>query len=332
MKKPIVVLIALAAVALAAALAWQHLGAGRAAPAGTLRVSGSIEAVEVQLSFRIAGWVEERPVTEGQQLAKGQLVARLESRELEGLAAQARAEAEAAKAFLDQLLAGARPEEIAAAEAALARAKADAAAAKADYERAVALLKAGAINAQEFDARKAADGAAAAAVGQTDAQLRLVRAGPRPEEIAQARAKLESARQAAALADIRLGYARLVSPLAGTVLSKATEPGEYVAAGTPIVTAADLSAVYLRAYVNETDLGRVKLGQPARVTADTWPGRVYDGRVAFIAEEAEFTPKNVQTQAERVKLVYRVKIDIPNPAGDLKPGMPADAEILMGEP
>jgi HlyD family secretion protein len=331
-KKRIVVLAVLAAAAAGAGLVWRHVGDGRGAPAGVLRLSGNIEATEVQLSFRLAGWVEERPVTEGQQLAKGQLVARLESRELEGLAAVARAEAEAVKAFLAQLEAGARPEEIAAAEAALARARADAAAAKADHERAVTLMKAGAITAQEFDARKAADGAAAAAVGQADAQLKLVRAGPRQEEIAQARAKLEGARQAAALAETRLGYAKLVSPLAGAVLSKATEPGEYVSAGTPIVTAADLSAVSLRAYVSETDLGRVKLGQPVRVTADTWPGRVYEGKVAFIAEEAEFTPKNIQTHAERVKLVYRVKIDIQNPTGELKPGMPADAEILTGEP
>jgi HlyD family secretion protein len=110
-------------------------------------------------------------------------------------------------------------------------------------------------------------------------------------------------------------------------MAKNIEPGEQVAAGTPVVTVGELDSVWVRAYINETDLGRVKVGQKARVTTDTWPGKAYDGIVTFISSEAEFTPKNVQTQKERVKLVYRVKITIPNPNMELKPGMPADAEI-----
>jgi HlyD family secretion protein len=97
------------------------------------------------------------------------------------------------------------------------------------------------------------------------------------------------------------------------------------------VTVADLANVWVRAYINETDLGRVKVGQRVRVTTDTYPGKVYEGHISFIASEAEFTPKNVQTQKERVKLVYRIKIDIPNPKMELKPGMPADAEILLNQ-
>ena len=113
------------------------------------------------------------------------------------------------------------------------------------------------------------------------------------------------------------------------ILSKNVEPKEYVAPGTAVVTMADLGQVWLRAYVEETDLGRVKVGQKAFVTTDSFPGKRYEGRVAFIASEAEFTPKTVQTRKERVKLVYRIKIDIPNPAMELKPGMPADAEIVL---
>ena len=133
------------------------------------------------------------------------------------------------------------------------------------------------------------------------------------------------------MAETRLGYATLASPLSGVVLSKNVEPGEFVAAGTPLVTVGDLENVWLRAYINETDLGRVKVGQRVRVTADTYPGKRYEGRVSFIASQAEFTPKNVQTEKERVKLVYRVKVDIRNPNMELKPGMPADAEILLEE-
>ena len=130
-----------------------------------------------------------------------------------------------------------------------------------------------------------------------------------------------------ALAETRLGYAALTSPVAGIVLSKAVESGEYVFPGTPVVTIGNLAQVWIRAYINETDLGRVKVGQAARVTADTYPGKVYPGVVAFVSSEAEFTPKNVQTVKERVKLVYRIKIDVANPAMELKPGMPADAVI-----
>lgn len=121
----------------------------------------------------------------------------------------------------------------------------------------------------------------------------------------------------------------MFSPLSGWVLSKNAEPGEYLAPGTPVVTVGNLNQVWLRAYISESDLGRVKVGQHVRVTADTFPGKVYKGKISFISPQAEFTPKNVQTEKERVKLVYRVKVDIPNPEMELKPGMPADAEIQL---
>jgi len=144
---------------------------------------------------------------------------------------------------------------------------------------------------------------------------------------AMAEARVKESGAALALAETRLGYAALTSPVAGIVLSKAIETGEYVFPGTTVVTIGNLEQVWIRAYINETDLGRVKVGQAAHVTADTYPGKVYPGLVAFISSEAEFTPKNVQTAKERVKLVYRIKIDVANPAMELKPGMPADAEI-----
>jgi HlyD family secretion protein len=153
--------------------------------------------------------------------------------------------------------------------------------------------------------------------------------GPRAEKIAQALARKKQAAAALNLAETRRDYARLVSPIGGMVLSEDVESGEYVAPGTPVVTVGVFEHPWLRAYINETDLGRVKHGQKVRVTTDTYPDKEYEGRVSFIASEAEFTPKNVQTQKERVKLVYRIKIDVPNPEMELKPGMPADAEILL---
>jgi HlyD family secretion protein len=168
-----------------------------------------------------------------------------------------------------------------------------------------------------------------AAKEQAAAQYRLVKEGPRKEDIDQARAKVEQAKAALQAAEVKLGYTTVVSPLTGVVLSKNVEPGEFVASGTPVVTVADVRNVWLRAYVDERDLGKssIKLDSKADVTTDANPGKVYQGRVGFISSEQEFTPKTVQTMRERVKFVYRVKIYVDNPEQELKPGMPADASL-----
>ncbi|MGA2499027.1 MAG: efflux RND transporter periplasmic adaptor subunit, partial [Tepidisphaeraceae bacterium] len=170
---------------------------------------------------------------------------------------------------------------------------------------------------------------ARAALAELEQRRDLVKKGPRQETIDQARAKLGEAEGALAISRTRLSYTTLDSPVWGVVLSKNVESGEYVAAGTPIVTVANLKDVWLRAYINGPDLGRVKVGQKARLYTDSHPGKPYDGRISFIASEAEFTPKSVQTDKERVKLVYRIKIDLDNPDMELKPGMPADADIVI---
>ena len=254
-------------------------------PEPRLRLSGNIEVVQVEASFRLGGRVLERPVDEGQIVQAGQLLARLEAKDLEQTVAMRKADAATARAALDALLAGSRNEEIEA-----ARAK----------------------------------------VRQADQQATLVQKGPRKEDIDQGRARLDQATQALALAQTQLGYATLLAPTSGVILSKNIEPMEFVSPGTSVLTMANLGQVWLRAYVEEGDLGRVKVGQKARVSSDTYPGKQYEGRVSFIASEAEFTPKSVQTRKERAKLVYRIKIEIPNPAMELKPGMPVDVEIELG--
>ncbi len=268
----------------------------------------------------------------------------------------AHAGVDAAEAVWLDLKAGSRQQEIRAAEAELAEAEAQCDQWESDYSRAEELLQKNAVSRQDYDrieaslkaARERVKAAteklalaeagfrkhrieqAEAAKRKAEAELALVLEGPRAEKIAQAAARRKQAEAALALAETKLGYARLAAPMNGVVLSKNVEPGEYVAPGTPVVTVGDLEHPWLRAYINETDLGRVKHGQKVRLTTDTYPGKVYEGRVSFIASEAEFTPKNVQTQKERVKLVYRIKIDVANPEMELKPGMPADAEILLG--
>jgi len=237
------------------------------------------------------------------------------------------AELKAAEAALRDLEAGSRPQEIAAARATVARAQAEADRLARDFERSSALYSREVISAREYEAANAASDVAGARLREAREALLLVEEGPRKEQVAQARAQVDQAREALKLAKVRLGYGTITAPLSGLVLSENVEAGDYVAPGTPVVTVGDLANVWLRAYIEETDLGRVKVGQPVEVTTDTYPGKKYAGRVSFIASQAEFTPRNVQTRKERVRLVYRIKVDIPNPERELKPGMPADAVI-----
>lgn len=295
-----------------------------------LKLSGNIEVIQVEASFRVAGKVIERPVDEGQAVRAGQLIARLDARDLEQQVAMRQADAATAKAALDAALAGSRKEEIEGSKAALEQAQADLRRLEPDEARLRDLWQKGILSVRDYEASRAALEAARGKVQQATQQYTLVRKGPRKEDIDQARARFDQAQQALALARTQLGYATLTAPSAGVILSKNVEPMEYVSPGTAVVTMADLGQVWLRAYVEEADLGRVKVGQKAFVTTDSYPGKRYEGRVAFIASEAEFTPKSVQTSKERTKLVYRIKVDVPNPAMELKPGMPVDAEIALG--
>lgn len=173
---------------------------------------------------------------------------------------------------------------------------------KLDYGRAENLYKAGAISMQQRDAAKT----------QADAD----------------KSNVEALKASLELANTRLGFAELASPLNGYVLVKSALAGEVVQIGAPVFTVVDLNNIWVTAYINETDLARVKLNQQADVVTDTYPGKKYKGRVSFVSSEAEFTPKTIQTTEERVKLVYRIKVMVDNSSLELKPGMPADAYIL----
>lgn len=326
MRKPLIATIVIAFVI--ALLIAYYLDHRTGAEKGTIPVSGNIEVTTVEASFKIPGRVKERLVDEGETVRKGQLIARLESDDQRHDVAARSADRDTARATLAELLAGSRKEEIAQAAAVLAAAQAEEREATDDFHRQEELFRREVIPKQKLDAARARYDTSRAQTRQAMEALTLVRKGPRKERIDQARARLRETEAALALARTRLDYTTLVSPATGLVLSKDIEPGEQVAAGTPVVTIGELDSVWVRAYISETDLGRVKVGQRARVTTDTWPGKHYDGTVTFIASEAEFTPKNVQTEKERVKLVYRIKITIPNPNRELKPGMPANAQII----
>jgi HlyD family secretion protein len=369
---------------------------GRNGPASPgIRIYGNIEVTDARVSFKIAGRVAERLVSEGDRVTAGQVIARLDSSDLEreiGMRSaelrsakallaeltagsrpeeitQAALEVDRASAQLDELVAGTRPEELKAGEAGVARASEGVSTArlaeenaKTEYERMEKLFAKGFVAERDRDnaknawetaktlssaakaqleeakarqdllkagSREEAVARARASLSQAKERYALVRKGPRSEEIESARARVSGAEEALSLARTRLGYAEVVSPLTGVCVTQNVEPGEFVNPGTPVVTVADLQNVWLRGYIEETDLGRVKIGQKVEVRADTYPDKVYAGTLTFISSESEFTPRNVQTQKERVKLVYRVKVSIENPAMELKPGMPAEGVIFV---
>jgi len=297
------------------------------ARSGNLVLSGNIEVTDAQLAFKLPGRVAERPVAEGQSVTAGQLVARLDDDEQKEELALRRAELAAVQAQLAELESGSRPQEIAAAAATQRSAEAERDRARLDFTRQQELLGKDAISTREFEAAQAQLKVAEARANEATERAKLIQAGPRAETIQQAHARADQAAAAVALAQTRLDNTRLFSPLTGVVLSHNVEPGEFVSAGTPVMTVADTTHMWVRAYLNQTDLGRIKHGQKVAIRTDTFPDKTYEGMIGFIASEAEFTPKTVQTPKERVKLVFRIKVDVTNPNDELKPGMPADVII-----
>lgn len=324
MPRKAIIVIVLIAIAVTAAVVARRAGNGPA----QLAVSGTVEVTSVELSFKVGGRLARRLVDEGMTVSAGQRVALLEDDELKLEHAARAADEQASRAALADLEAGSRTEEIRQAEAALNRAKAEAVRLSSEAERAETLYKREIIPLRELEAARAGRDVSAAALREADERLALAKAGPRPDAVRQARSKVDALSASRLLSETRLSQAVLTSPLPGLVLAKHVEAGEMLSPGSPVVTVGRLEDAWIRAYIPEDQLGRVRVGQTARVTVDSWPGRVFEGRVSFISPEAEFTPKSVQTQKERVKLVYRIKITLPNPKGELKPGMPADAVLV----
>jgi HlyD family secretion protein len=271
------------------------------------------------------------------------------------------ADLSAAQSQLLQLQNGARPQEVQQSQAAVAAAQSQYDGAKKDWDRAQTLYKNDDISTSQYDQFRTRFESAEANLRQVKEQANLVQAGPRAETIESAKSQVERARAALrggqangietkrreqdivarqgdieraksqiALIDSQLTDTIAVSPINGIVLVKAADVGEVLAPGTSVVTVGDMEHPWLRAYIREQDLGRVKLGDKVKVTTDSFPGKVYAGHVSFVSADAEFTPKQIQTSEERVKLVYRIKIDVDNSSHDLKSNMPADAEILTG--
>jgi len=321
------------------ALAVAALGCARRGSGGPERASGYVEATEVRVAPQVGGRLTEVAVAEGDRIAAGALIARIDTTDIDLAIRRAEAERDQAVAALRLLQAGARAEDVRQARAQAESAQAEVQAAESelksaneDLQRFEALLQSNAGSRKQRDDAATRRDVAAARVNAarertraaTEAVARL-RAGARPEEITGARARVSATDAQLAVLQKNRADAVLTSPVAGIVTAKLANAGEMVAPRAPVVAITDLDHAWANVYVDEPVVPRLKLGQPVILVTDA--GHRLQGRVTFISPKAEFTPRNVQTSAERSKLVYRIKVSVDNREGVLKPGMPVEAEM-----
>jgi HlyD family secretion protein len=324
----VIALVALVVVIVTVAVvAWR-----RAGDRGHLTASGTVEATEAQLGFQVPGRVDTLRVWEGDRAQAGDRLATLDRTEARARRQQSAAQLALARAQLDELLSGSRREEVAQARAVRDAAQQRLQDAQADFDRTAALIEDQLVSQQGYDKARVALDVAKAQAEQAEEQYRLVVAGPRKERIQAGRAQVAQAEAALQAADATLANMVIRAPFDGVVTVRNREPGEIVGAGSAVVTLMNPDDRWVRIYVSEDRIGAVRIGQSANITSDTFQDRTYAGSVIYISSEAEFTPKNVQTPEERVKLVYAVKVRISGDSGhDLKPGMPADVSLETDE-
>jgi HlyD family secretion protein len=303
---------------------------------GEIYYSGTIEATQANLAFQTAGRVQNVLVKEGHAVVKDQVLAELDSAELASRLAQARASLDRSRKNQQQLETMLQvyeqtlPAEVARAEAGAASARFALEDARKNDRRYDQLFQKGVASAKERDTTRLGYDTAAARLAEAEAVLTAARSNLKKidaarQDLEAARSQVQVSQAAVDQADIQFRYASLKAPIGGVITSRNVEPGEVVTTGREVLTLCDLSRVDLKIFVDETSIGNVKPGQKVEVRIDTFPDKVYPGHVAYVSPEGEFTPKIIQTKKERVKLVYLVKVSIPNPNFELKSGMPADA-------
>ena len=324
-KSPVIYILIVMA---AAAAAFFYIKNGRSRDqGGNITIYGNVDIREVQLSFDAQGRITSMPVQEGEHVKKGQLLAEIDRERYQAALKELEGELAAQRAVVEKLHAGSRPQEI-------EQARAEMRAVKAELEDAVKTLnRLKRLQARQFVSRQALDQAQARvdatrqhlkAAQQT---LRLLEIGPRKEDIQAAEARLQALEAKAALARKNLADTWLYAPDDGTIRDRILEPGDMAFPSRPVYTLALDNPVWVRAYLPEPLLGRVKPGARAWVTTDSYPGKRYKGWVGYISPTAEFTPRNVETPELRTRLVYQVRVYVCNPEGELRLGMPATVEI-----
>ena len=303
-------------------------GCGRRSDPSLIVASGHVEATDVRIATKVAGRLGSLALHEGDAVKTGQELARIETTDLLLALREAQAQRDQAAAEYQLRLVGARKEDIAELEAQVASVQSDLENAQKDFDRMQGLLDKGSGTTKARDDAKARRDMTAHRLEAVKQALARLRAGSRPEEKEAARARLAAMDARIAQLEHQVEDATIKSPLAGVVTEKVAEPGELLQVGSLLCVITDLANAWLTVYVGGPDLGRIRLGQEAEVNTDD--GQTRKGKVTFIASQAEFTPKNVQTRDERVKLVYKVKVSLDNQDGLFKPGMPAEARLRAG--
>ena len=331
MKRPVVIAIIAVVVLLAAGIWW---GLARRHKTDTaLVLFGNVDLRQVDLPFNASERVSEVLVQEGDHVVRGQLLARLDPTRLEPQVEKAEADVAAQQQVVNRMHAGTRPQEIAQDRANVASALADTDNARSQYHRLQSLSKKSsgrAVSPQDIDSARAALDVAEAKLAVSRKALDLAVVGPRKEDIAQAEAQLASEQAQLALLRRQLADTNLTAPLNAVVRSRIVEPGEMASPQKTAFTLAILDPKWIRAYISERELGRVREGTLASITTDAFPGHSLEGWVGFISPVAEFTPKDVQTTELRTSLVYEIRVFVKDPEDHLRLGMPATVHLAQG--
>lgn len=296
-----------------------------------LTLYGNVDIREVQLAFRESEHINRMLVQEGDVVHKGQLLATLDRELLSAAVDQAEAQVAAQEQVVKRMEAGSRPEEIRQARAQLEAAQVEAREARKSYERLRDVESKKLVSPQQLDDARGRADTAAAKVNVADEALALAIAGPRKEDIENARATLRALQAQLQIARQRLVDTELHAPADGIIRNRILEPGDIASPDRPVYTLALTDPLWVRAYVSERDLGKVRPGMAAVITTDTYPGKEYRGWIGYISPTAEFTPKSVETAELRTSLVYQVRAYVCNPQGELRLGMPATVHLDTGD-
>jgi HlyD family secretion protein len=325
-RRILVPILAVAVLAAAGGTLWYRFGA-RSHSAG-LTLYGNVDIREVELAFRVPGRLTKMQFDEGDAVEQGQLVAEIDPVPYREALAAADARVQQAEANVAKMKAGTRPQQVQQAQAAVRAAEADFADAQSDYKRQAGLFESGASSEKLRNAARARRDAAAAKLASAREALALAKAGFRSEDIAAAEADLAAAKAQRAQAQTRLDDTRLTAPADGILLSRVREPGSILSAGAPVYSLSLRNPIYVRAYVNERDLGKLAPGTAVTVDTDS-STKAYHGQIGFISPRAEFTPKSVQSTDLRTDLVYRLRIVVGDADEGLRQGMPVTVHVPL---
>lgn len=306
------------------------IGCGDNGEKDKIELSGTVETTNIILSSQVAGTIQQIVREEGNRVSAGDTIMIIDPETYQLQLNQAEAQRDLAKSKYDMLKKGARSEDKSQASEALKQAKANYESAKSDFERLENLFNNQSVTKKQFEDAKTRLTIAEAQLNSAKQQLQKIENFARPEELDQAKAAFNAAEANVKLLQKRVNDCYVLSPINGQIVKNFAEIGETINPQSSLIKVANLSEVEVMVYIQETDLGKVKLGQKAEIYSDSYKDKAYEGKVTYISPEAEFTPKNIQTKEERTKLVFAVKIKAPNPNYELKAGMPVDAVIYLG--